>query len=197
MTTYTRNSRKWTTILSADSHLMVHNPFNLNPRFLKQPMSNWFHPLTAIIKVRSDWYVDYNTSRDNFWTVFNWQTSWALMNGWTPHKRDELDEWHSGLQVQFKYANKISFIRYLNPNQWKFDWTTMMHAISPYHVTRRLWMTNSSSWCFNIWPAKAVWLYQYDPIRNCHFVQPEAQSWRLDVYRFLLRFSHCSKSCSF
>ena len=26
---------------------------------------------------------------------------------------------------------------------------TMMYAISPYHVTRHMWMTKSSSWCLN------------------------------------------------
>ena len=29
----------------------------------------------------------------------------------------------------------MSFIRCLNPTQWKSDWTTMIRAISPYHMT--------------------------------------------------------------
>ena len=28
-----------------------------------------------------------------------------------------------GLQVQLKYAHQMSFIGYLNPSDWKFDWT--------------------------------------------------------------------------
>ena len=47
-------------------------------------------------------------------------------------------DWHLWLQAQLKYTHKMSFIWYLNLNQWKSDWTTMMCAISPFHVNQAI-----------------------------------------------------------
>ena len=62
------------------------------------------------------------------------------MNERTPHniKMSELTSSVTGTDL-------IRSQDELNPNQWKSDWTTMMRAISPYHVTRRMLMTKSSS----------------------------------------------------
>ena len=78
----------------------------------------------------------------------------------------------------------MNFIGYLNPDEWKSEGQTMMCAISPYHVTRSTHVNDqSNSCCLNIHipPAKAAQLSQFDPIRNCHFVWPVAQSWQLGV----------------
>ena len=58
--------------------------FKSSPHFPKWPMSNWFHPLMVMIKVRPNWYVDYK-SRDNCQIVSNWQTHWELIHNTTYH----------------------------------------------------------------------------------------------------------------
>ena len=123
--TNTRNSRQRTTILSDDSNLMTSNSFTKST--LMQATKRLIDSTGWLRWSSVDLLVCglYNTSIDNSRIVSSWQMPRALTSerNTTIMKAVELDElwWimmcHLGLQVQLKYAHKMSFIGYLNPNQ--------------------------------------------------------------------------------
>ena len=118
---------QWT---SDDSNSMMQTN-NQIYAFLSDQGSNWLNPMTAMIK--SD----------------------QLVCGWSPVKRQLtkniwltkcVEHWTLTMHIllrtkpQLKYAQQMSFMGYLNPNELEFRLSrTMMYANSHGHVTRHMW----------------------------------------------------------
>ena len=73
-------------------------------------MSNWLE-----VRPIGMWIMP---TRDHCPIVYNRLMHWALnVEHWT------LNTYLLGLQIQLKYADQMSFIGFLNPNDWKSDYT--------------------------------------------------------------------------
>ena len=85
---------------------------------------------------------------------------------------------------ELKYAHKLSFIGYLNTNEWMSDWTTMMCTLLPYHMTRRMWKTKSSSWCLN------NTYHKLQKVHVCFWVTSSLFIIYLFIYLFIYWYVH-------